>query len=272
MRRPRLAELVAGELRGRIVGGLIADGGDLPSVDRLVSEFGVGAPAVREALRILENEGLITVRRGNVGGAVVHAPRAESAAYTLGLVLQYKGVPVATLNEAVVHLESMCASLCASREDRAETVVPRLEAAHAEAVRTAAVGGREFVDAARAFHQELVRSCGNEALVLVVGALAGLWSAQEESWSRRIRETGQAPGDDVRTGGLEAHEEILAAIAGGDAAAAATAVQRHLHQPDVYAMPEDDTRIIEATTFRERHFWSPLLDRFTDTEAGPPDA
>lgn len=54
------------ELRARI----LADDGDgrLPTQDQLVSEFGVSYP-IREAIRILETEGLVTVRRGNVGDA-----------------------------------------------------------------------------------------------------------------------------------------------------------------------------------------------------------
>ena len=66
----RIAETVAGELRDRILAG--AD--RLPTQDQLVTEFGVSYPSVREALRILETEGLVTVRRGSVGGAEVHRP------------------------------------------------------------------------------------------------------------------------------------------------------------------------------------------------------
>ena len=43
----------------------------------LLAEFGVSPPALREAIHLLETDGLISVRRGNVGGAVVHLPSAE---------------------------------------------------------------------------------------------------------------------------------------------------------------------------------------------------
>ena len=70
----RIAETVAAELRSRI---LVGDGPHdyrLPTQEQLVKEFGVSYPSIREAIRILETEGLVTVRRGNVGGAEVHRP------------------------------------------------------------------------------------------------------------------------------------------------------------------------------------------------------
>jgi GntR family transcriptional repressor for pyruvate dehydrogenase complex len=92
LRQPRLAEMVADVLRRRILAGQLADGSMLPKQEELIDEFGVSKPSMREALRILETEGLITVQRGNVGGAIVHAPQASNAAYMLGLVLQSRSV------------------------------------------------------------------------------------------------------------------------------------------------------------------------------------
>ena len=81
----RIAETVAAELRNRI---LTEDNYRLPIQEQLVKDFGVSYPSIREALRILETEGLVTVRRGSVGGADVHRPDEFSAAYHLGLSLQ----------------------------------------------------------------------------------------------------------------------------------------------------------------------------------------
>ena len=128
LRQPRLAEMVAAALRKRIVSGAIEDGGMLPKQEDLMAEFGISLPPMREALRILETEGLITVRRGNTGGAVVHQPQAAKAAYMLGLVLESRDVPVHDVLSALRRLEPVCAAACAAREDRAETVLPRLRA------------------------------------------------------------------------------------------------------------------------------------------------
>src|SRR3954462_298831 len=85
LRQPRVAEMLADVLRDRILSGELADGDLLPKQDDLLEEFGTSKASAREAFRILETEGLVTVLRGNVGGAVVHRPKPETAAYMLGL-------------------------------------------------------------------------------------------------------------------------------------------------------------------------------------------
>lgn len=129
-RQPKLAELVADALRQRILDGDLADGQLLPNQDSFVTEFGVSRPSMREALRILETEGLITVRRGNVGGAIVHRPQAKHVGYTLALVLESRKVAVNDVGSALRELEGTCAGLCARRVDRATEVVPALRAAN----------------------------------------------------------------------------------------------------------------------------------------------
>jgi DNA-binding FadR family transcriptional regulator len=108
----RVAETVAAELRSRILRGDFANGA-LPKQDLLREEYGVSHPSLREALRILETEGLVVVRRGNVGGAVVQQPGEARFGYTLGLALQSTGTRVHELATAVATLEPVCARLCA---------------------------------------------------------------------------------------------------------------------------------------------------------------
>ena len=100
----------------------------LPSQESLFQQFGVSPPALREAIHILETDGLISVRRGNVGGAVVHLPSAVRTAHMISMVLQTRAPTPADVSEALLHLEPICAGMCASREDRMTEVVPYLEA------------------------------------------------------------------------------------------------------------------------------------------------
>src|SRR3954462_5104772 len=85
---------IAAELRSRIARGELAPGAPLPVEDELVVELGCSKPVVREALRILETEGLVEVRRGIGGGARGRHPSISDAAKTMGVYLQIGDVPV----------------------------------------------------------------------------------------------------------------------------------------------------------------------------------
>ena len=84
-------------------------------------------PALREAIHILETDGLISVRRGNVGGAVIHHPTAERTAHMISMVLQTRAATPVDVSEALMHLEPICAGMCAARDDRMTEVVPYLQ-------------------------------------------------------------------------------------------------------------------------------------------------
>src|ERR1700722_8447265 len=120
MSRPRVAEMIASIIRHRILDGKLADGDMLPKVDDLADEYRVSKPSIREAMRILETEGLISARRGGLGGAERHMPTASTAAHTLGMILQSTHATVADLATALLVLEPTCAAKTAEREDRAE--------------------------------------------------------------------------------------------------------------------------------------------------------
>ena len=135
IRQPRVAEIVASRLRDDILSGRLKEGDVLPSQETLLAEFGVSPPALREAIHILETDGLISVRRGNVGGAVVHLPSAERTAHMISMVLQSRAATPADVSGALMHLEPICAGMCAAREDRLTEVVPYLEAEIADADR-----------------------------------------------------------------------------------------------------------------------------------------
>ena len=235
LHQPRLAEMVAGMLRDRILTGGLRDGDSLPRQEDLLEEFAVSKPSLREALRILESEGLITVRRGNRGGAVVHAPQAHNAGHTIGLVLKAQKVPLDDLRDALNYLEPLCASLCAGRSDRRRAVLPRVRAAH-EATLAAVDDAMEFTRLARRFHEELVDTCGNETLKLVVGALESLWSGQEEAWAERATQSGGFPGRKRRLEGIRAHERLIELIEAGDTVAIAEVARKHLRAAQRYAL------------------------------------
>src|SRR4029450_7586038 len=88
-------EQVADELRQLIVSGALDEGDSLGNEAELIERFGVSRPSLREALRILEAEGLISVLRGVLGGVVAHRPDQRLTPRTAALVLQARNVSLA---------------------------------------------------------------------------------------------------------------------------------------------------------------------------------
>jgi GntR family transcriptional regulator, transcriptional repressor for pyruvate dehydrogenase complex len=222
IRQPRVAEIVAARLREEILSGRLKEGDVLPSQESLFQEFGVSPPALREAIHILETDGLISVRRGNVGGAVVHLPSAARTAHMISMVLQTRASTPADVSEALLHLEPICAGMCASREDRMTEVVPYLQAEidlQAEQFDDLS----HYVPNARRFHEALVSRCGNEPMIVLIGSLEVIWSTHESSvWSD----------DDVNhktmRAALRDHQRLLDAIRDGNATRAVRLAQDHL--------------------------------------------
>src|SRR5690349_22701945 len=100
-------QLIADELRQMIVSGELDEGESLGREPELVERFGVSRPSLREALRILEAEGLISVVRGVYGGVVVHEPDQRMTARTASLVLRARNVSLADVFEARAELEPL---------------------------------------------------------------------------------------------------------------------------------------------------------------------
>jgi GntR family transcriptional regulator, transcriptional repressor for pyruvate dehydrogenase complex len=234
VRVPKVAEIVAEDLRRRILSGELTEGSTLSSQDRLLEEFGVSRASMREALRILETEGLITVRRGKRGGAVVHAPGAQISAYSLALSLETNSVNIDDVGEALRRLEASCAALCAVREDRDETVVAPLNAINE---RTAAAIGNfaKYVEITAEFHEAIVLLCGNDTLAMVAGAVESLWLAHVREWAVAAEQIGVEPSLERRRDGLKTHRRIVDLIARGEAAKVAALVEHHV-EPRQFAL------------------------------------
>jgi GntR family transcriptional regulator, transcriptional repressor for pyruvate dehydrogenase complex len=210
----RIAETVASELREGILSGRTAD--RLPTQDQLVSDFGVSYPTVREALRILETEGLVTVRRGSVGGAEVHRPDQSSGAYHLGLLLQGAGVPLGDLAQGLVLLEPLCAGEVARRADRAT-----------------AVG---FTP--------------NETMRYVVRSLVALWSAQEKQWAATRIRLGEYPSPAEARGAVRTHRRLVDEIAAGRAEEAQATARKHLAATQALVLARFNDDVVNATPAR----------------------
>jgi GntR family transcriptional repressor for pyruvate dehydrogenase complex len=230
-RGPRAATLVADHLRAAIVEGEIQAGDVLPAEAVLMEQFGVSRPTLREALRILESEGLLTVNRGSHGGFRVHTPNPRVAAQFAGHVLQHRGATVADILQARAMVESQCARLMAERRTRSDLAL--LQDCVEEGARELAADGAALAAAHSAFHELVVELSGNETVILMSSMLrhilyqdGQLNSGLEPSTvKRRLR---RAQKD---------HEQLIELIKAGDSVRAEQLWKRHLSRGDDEAVP-----------------------------------
>ena len=89
-RRPKLAELISDDIKRWIAAESLVEGDRLPNEKALMELYGSAKGTVREALKILEVEGLITLKTGPKGGAVINQPSMEPASRMLRNFLHFQ--------------------------------------------------------------------------------------------------------------------------------------------------------------------------------------
>lgn len=147
----------------------------------------------------------------------------------------------ADVSEALAHLEPICAGMCAARADRAEEVVPYLQA---EIDRQAAQfdDAARYVPNARRFHEALVSRCGNEPMILLIGSLELIWSRHESAvWS----DEGEMTTQSMRAA-LRDHQRLLDAITEGNSARATKIAADHLATARRTTLAAGTDKTIEA--------------------------
>jgi GntR family transcriptional regulator, transcriptional repressor for pyruvate dehydrogenase complex len=174
VRAPKTAEIIADQLRGDIVRGVLKTGDTLPTEVILGKQFGVSRPTLREAIRILENESLIVARRGSRGGVVVSTPDIGVAAKDFGLLLQMSGTTLADVYQARTVVEPPAARMLAERHTRQD--VEDLNASVGQLavlVNEGAKAGdfRDWSNAAYRFHDLIMERSGNKTLAIFGGVL-----------------------------------------------------------------------------------------------------
>ena len=100
------------------------------------------------------------------------------------------------------------------------------------------------------FHEDLVRSCGNETLIIVLGAVETLWSAHVEENLRSPAAMAYFDDLDFRAHSLATHIAIADAIADGDAVGAAELARRHMNEPPKQAVSRGKGRV-RSTAVRD---------------------
>lgn len=212
---------VADELRHLIVTGELREGDSLGHESDLVERFGVSRPSLREALRILEAEGLITVVRGVLGGVVVHEPDERMTARTAAVVLQTRNVALSDVFEARRLLELTAVRVLAAARARRHLAAELREAICDQEL--VIEDPAAFGPANAHFHERLVGLAGNQTLTVVAEML-------NEIVTKAVIAAGEATPDSTRTRrrGLRSQERLVALIEEGEAAEAEQHWRRHM--------------------------------------------
>ena len=215
VRRTTLSGEVADRLMEAIHSGELASGDRLPAERELGVQFGVGRTSIREALRMLQAKGMVTVRPGD-GVFVADAPSPAEQPFTRW-ESQYQ-FRVDELFEARLAIEPLAAARAATRAS--ETDLQALAMALAELERGVHEGDLAVMVLADSdFHEAVVRASRNRLLQAMLG-VANHLSIESK------RASLSAPGRPRRV--LAKHRAIFDAIAAGDAQAAESAMRDHL--------------------------------------------
>lgn len=164
---PKRSEIVAAQIRARIASGELVAGNPLPSETVLLEQHTVARPTMREALRILESEGLLTVKRGKGGGPRIAVPHIGGLAKQAAFLLQVSGTTLADVLRARRVIEAP------TMEDiTALTKPPVLAALEANLSAAAELINDDVAIVARGtaihdeFHRIIVRAAGGDTLSL----------------------------------------------------------------------------------------------------------
>jgi GntR family transcriptional repressor for pyruvate dehydrogenase complex len=211
---------VAAQIREAILEGRLEDGAPLPSERDLAAQFGVARTTVREALRALQAEGLVSG-----GGATkplrttVSSGVPDSLRDALNNLVRLEQIPLGDLVELRCLLEGAAIARAASSPNQ-----DRLDDAHraVDQMMQSNVTADEFGEADALFHTALARSADNEAItILLVAARKIIQDHQQlRSALREIAETGST----LQTLAHQ-HVQLLEAIEAGEGARASELFQ-----------------------------------------------
>lgn len=234
----RASTVVARGLRAAILAGRFDEG--FPSEPELARQLGISRYHLREAVRLLEAEGLLSVRSGRNGGISRTQPQQQVLARSFVNLLAHRRTPVTDVFEARIQVESSCAALAAERataEDvsQMESVIAGWEEAGTESSADPSWNS--------AFHLAVARAAHNETLLLIMNSLEHLISGMD----RRVStpQTSRPLLDE----GMRAHRAIIRAIKARNGDQARALMQRHLEgywcRPEVQALNPDHMTVLD---------------------------
>lgn len=217
---PKAADVLAETMREKILKGDFGVGMELPSERELSEQAGVSRATVREALRILEGEGLIETRLGRRGGSSVLRPTTAQIERSVRIFIRGQRIRPEAVLETRGAIEPAAARYAAeNRTDEDLENLERCQQRVEEATRAGDVAS--YIQANLDWHVEVVKAGHNELLIAFISAVSNAVYVQAGN------ETLSSP--KVREAVLHAHRRVMDAIRDKDGDAAARRMGRHVH-------------------------------------------
>jgi GntR family transcriptional regulator, transcriptional repressor for pyruvate dehydrogenase complex len=215
---PKASDILVHDLRERILRGEFAEGTALPPERELVIQTRMSRTTVREALRILEVQGLVRIRAGRAGGAFVQRPGPDSVASSVSLLIRGRKIRMAAVLETREAIEPVCAQLAAA--NRTDDDIQALKAANLP-IENPDSTLADFLQANVDWHVAVATATRNELIAAFMIALSRAIYTSTENENFIDAE--------VRRITARAHKSIMEAIQKRDAAAAVRRMTRHVH-------------------------------------------
>jgi DNA-binding FadR family transcriptional regulator len=237
IKKARLSDEIVKQIKETLFAGKLQAGDRLPAERELAEQFETSRASVREALRTLEQEGMIHVRKGVGGGAFIAELDHRPVTNSFQTLLHLKKISIKDIAEARLIFEPEAARLAAERvteEDlrELEEVIKQM---------SVAVEGRELPDSFDLkFHQIIARAAGNPILAMLAESLLGVAS-------KTITEL--HPSMDTLRHVLASHRKVFEAIRKRNGKLAYRTMRQHI--VDVQA------RLAKQATRQERAVKSP---------------
>jgi GntR family transcriptional repressor for pyruvate dehydrogenase complex len=215
---PRAFEHILGELEASISAGALEAGDRLPPERDLAARYGVSRASVREAIRVLEAMGIVSVRRGADHGVVLLQEPGNAFQPVLRLLVALRHVSLDDAIEFRAMVEAGAARRLAAIGDPGAALAGLLDRMEAPGIRQS-----DFHALDATFHVTLVRTAGNALLNLVEDAVDGLLRKVITDLSRIAWDW-----DAIRPQLIAEHRAIHDAIVAGEGERAAALLTKHV--------------------------------------------
>jgi DNA-binding FadR family transcriptional regulator len=217
-RGEKTAERVARSILESMAAESLKPGDSLPTEIVMLKEKGVGRGTLREALRILEVNGLIMMKPGPGGGPIVTASSSRDFGRMATMHFQRAGLTFQDLLDARLTLEPMLARMAAERVDRQS--ISALEEVRQQGRDTDPDDHKAYAVVTRQFHRVMSQISGNPLLDFLTSTLADVYF---DRFGLNLYES-----SDDRRGVLDIHEAIAAAVIAGDGDVAERLTLEHM--------------------------------------------